>query len=131
MSGLSAEQGDDGQVGRGNRMNGLITPCRSMSLEAAAGKNPVSHVGKLYNALAWEIARTLVTEVKGVEDATVQLLSRIGQPVDQPALVAIELGCHVRMSTAMYLAVQNLAHAHLSAIERTAARLIHGNLPAF
>lgn len=133
VSGLSAEQGDDGQVGRGNRMNGLITPCRSMSLEAAAGKNPVSHVGKLYNALAWEIARTLVTEVKGVEDATVQLLSRIGQPVDRPALVAIELGCHVRMSAAMYRAVQNLAHAHLhlSAIERTAARLIHGNLPAF
>ncbi|MGV6477745.1 methionine adenosyltransferase [Azotobacter vinelandii] len=131
VSGLSAEQGDDGQVGRGNRMNGLITPCRSMSLEAAAGKNPVSHVGKLYNALAWEIARALVTEVKGVEDATVQLLSRIGQPVDQPALVAIELGCHVRMSAAMRLAVQNLVHAHLSAIERTAARLIHGNLPAF
>jgi S-adenosylmethionine synthetase len=43
VTGLSAESGDDGQVGRGNRLNGLITPYRPMSLEAAAGKNPVTH----------------------------------------------------------------------------------------
>ncbi|WP_123722657.1 methionine adenosyltransferase [Pseudomonas lini] len=131
VSGLSAEQGDDGQVGRGNRMNGLITPCRSMSLEAVAGKNPVSHVGKLYDALAWEIARAIVTEVEGVEEATVQLLSRIGQSVDCPALVAIELGCRTPLNEAMRQAVQNLAYAHLSDIERTTARLVRGDLPAF
>ncbi len=34
-SGLSAETGDDGQVGRGNRVNGLITPNGPMSLEAS------------------------------------------------------------------------------------------------
>ena len=85
VSGLSAEQGDDGQVGRGNRMNGLITPCRGMSLEAAAGKNPVAHVGKLYNALAWEIARAIVSEVERVEDASVQVLSCIGRPSGRPA----------------------------------------------
>ncbi|WP_448724228.1 methionine adenosyltransferase [Pseudomonas farris] len=131
VSGLSAEQGDDGQVGRGNRMNGLITPCRSMSLEAVVGKNPVSHVGKLYNALAWEIARAIVTEVQGVEEATVQLLSRIGQSVDCPALVAIELDCRTPLNEAMRQAVQNLAYAHLSDIERTTARLVRGDLPAF
>ncbi len=131
VSGLSAEQGDDGQVGRGNRMNGLITPCRSMSLEAVAGKNPVSHVGKLYNALAWEMARAIIVEVEGVEDATVQLLSRIGQPVDCPALVAIELGCRTPLRVAMRQAVQSLAHAYLSDIERTSARLVRGELPAF
>jgi S-adenosylmethionine synthetase len=42
VKGTSAEAGGDGQVGRGNRVNGLITPCQSMSLEAAAGKNPVT-----------------------------------------------------------------------------------------
>ncbi|MEM0484566.1 MAG: methionine adenosyltransferase, partial [Pyrobaculum sp.] len=47
VTGTSAEHGDDGMTGRGNRANGLITPMRSMSLEAAAGKNPVSHVGKI------------------------------------------------------------------------------------
>ncbi|WLG53626.1 methionine adenosyltransferase [Pseudomonas sp. FP1742] len=131
VTGLSAEQGDDGQVGRGNRMNGLITPCRSMSLEAVAGKKPVSHVGKLYNALAWEVARAIVAEVEGVEEATVQLLSRIGQPVDRPALVAVELGCRMPLSAAMRQAAQNLAYAHLSDIERTTARLVRGDLPAF
>ena len=45
VTGTSAEAGDDGQVGRGNRVNGLITPYRPMMLEAAAGKNPVPHVG--------------------------------------------------------------------------------------
>lgn len=59
VTGTSAEGGDDGQVGRGNRLNGLITPCRPMSLEAAAGKNPVSHVGKLYNILAHKICTVL------------------------------------------------------------------------
>ena len=65
VTGLSAESGDDGQVGRGNRVNGLITPYRPMTLEAAAGKNPVTHVGKLYNVMANRIARALISEVPG------------------------------------------------------------------
>lgn len=44
VTGTSAESGDDGQVGRGNRVNGLISPYRPMNMEAAAGKNPVTHV---------------------------------------------------------------------------------------
>ena len=60
VTGTSAEAGDDGEVGRGNRVNGLITPGRPMSLEAAAGKNPVTHVGKIYNVVAREIAAGLV-----------------------------------------------------------------------
>ena len=91
VTGLSAEAGDDGQVGRGNRVNGLITPYRPMSLEAAAGKNPVSHTGKLYNLLAGRIARRLTEELAAVERAGCLLLSRIGTPVTSPAAVAIKL----------------------------------------
>jgi S-adenosylmethionine synthetase len=40
VTGTSAENGDDGQVGRGNRINGLITPYHPMSLEATSGKKP-------------------------------------------------------------------------------------------
>jgi S-adenosylmethionine synthetase len=65
VSGLSAEMGDDGQVGRGNRINGLITPGRLMSLEAVAGKNPVAHVGKIYNVLANKIANAVHTKGTG------------------------------------------------------------------
>ncbi|TGT59760.1 methionine adenosyltransferase, partial [Mesorhizobium sp. M2E.F.Ca.ET.166.01.1.1] len=66
VTGTSAEAGDDGQVGRGNRVNGLITPCRPMSLEAAAGKNPVSHVGKIYNIAARDIAETICAALSEV-----------------------------------------------------------------
>lgn len=54
--GSVADTGDVGVVGRGNRMNGLITPMRPMSIEAPAGKNPVDHTGKLYGVLANRIA---------------------------------------------------------------------------
>lgn len=91
MTGLSAEAGDDGQVGRGNRVNGLITPYRPMSLEAAAGKNPVTHVGKLYNLLANRIARALVDEVPGVREAYCYLVSRIGRPITEPRIMDLKL----------------------------------------
>ena len=89
LTGTSAEQGDDGQVGRGNRFGGLITPYRAMSLEAACGKNPAAHVGKTYHAAAWDIAENLVADT-GVEEATVRLLSQIGSPVTQPLAAHIE-----------------------------------------
>jgi S-adenosylmethionine synthetase len=91
VTGLSAEAGDDGEVGRGNRVNGLITPYRPMSLEAAAGKNPVSHTGKLYNLLAGRIAGALAEQLPGVDEARCTLLSRIGSPITEPWLGDIGL----------------------------------------
>lgn len=83
VTGTSWENGDDGQVGRGNRANGLITPCRTMSLEAVAGKNPVSHVGKIYNLKAQEIADR-INDIFNVTEVQVQLLSQIGKPINDP-----------------------------------------------
>ncbi len=88
VTGTSAEMGDDGSVGRGNRVNGLITPHRSMSMEAASGKNPVTHIGKIYNLLAREIAKSIHEETG--EYAGVKLLSQIGEPIDDPKLVEVE-----------------------------------------
>ncbi|MEM2907482.1 MAG: methionine adenosyltransferase, partial [Candidatus Odinarchaeota archaeon] len=84
VTGTSAENGDDGQVGRGNRANGLITPFRTMSLEATSGKNPVSHVGKIYNVLAMDIADQIVEKISGVKEVYIRILSQIGKPIDQP-----------------------------------------------
>jgi S-adenosylmethionine synthetase len=86
LTGTSAEMGDDGAVGRGNRVNGLITPFRTASLEAAAGKNPVSHVGKVYNVMALLIAQDIVAKVPAVRDVSVYILSQIGHPLDQPLM---------------------------------------------
>lgn len=91
VTGTSAEAGDDGEVGRGNRANGLITPHRPMSLEATAGKNPVNHVGKLYNVLAREIAESIVLELDAIEAAECVVLSRIGSPVSEPELVDVRV----------------------------------------
>lgn len=84
VTGTSSEMGDDGSVGRGNRVSGLITPYRPMSMEAAAGKNPVSHVGKLYNILARRTADQ-IADVGGVDEVHVYLLSQIGHPINDPA----------------------------------------------
>jgi len=91
VTGTSAEAGDDGEVGRGNRSNGLITPYRPMNLEAAAGKNPVTHVGKLYNLAAGRIAREIVASLPEVEEVYCFLVSRIGHPVLEPQAVDLQL----------------------------------------
>ncbi|AAV46177.1 S-adenosylmethionine synthetase [Haloarcula marismortui ATCC 43049] len=83
-TGTSAEQGDDGSVGRGNRANGLITPNRPMSMEATSGKNPVNHIGKIYNLLSTEIAQSVANEVDGIRQVQMRLLSQIGSPIDEP-----------------------------------------------
>lgn len=88
VTGTSAEMGDDGSVGRGNRVNGLITPHRSMSMEAASGKNPVTHVGKIYNLLSQQIARQVHSETG--KFAQVKILSEIGSRIDQPKKVEVE-----------------------------------------
>ncbi len=91
VSGTSAESGDDGQVGRGNRANGLITPYRPMTLEATAGKNPVSHVGKIYNITASAISRRVVEEVEGVEEAYTYIVSQIGKPINEPQVLEVKV----------------------------------------
>lgn len=91
VTGTSAEAGDDGEVGRGNRASGLITPGRPMSMEATAGKNPVSHVGKLYNVLARSIAESLVTELDAIEAAECMVVGRIGRPINDPPFVDVRV----------------------------------------
>jgi S-adenosylmethionine synthetase len=89
--GTSADDGDCGQVGRGNRVNGIIPLNRPTCSEAAAGKNPVSHVGKIYNLLTYRIADKICQNVSGVREVYVWLLSQIGQPIDQPKVATAQL----------------------------------------
>ncbi len=91
VTGTSAEHGDDGQVGRGNRANGLITPYRPMTLEAAAGKNPVSHVGKTYNVAAREIVNKVVDEYPDLTQVYCYMVSQIGAPITEPRAVNVEV----------------------------------------
>jgi len=90
VTGTSAEMGDDANTGRGNRVNGLITPNRFMSLEAVAGKNPINHVGKIYNVLAFEISKKIYLELSDyIEEVYVRILSRIGYEITNPQIVNV------------------------------------------
>lgn len=90
VNGTSAEMGDDGSVGRGNRCNGLITPNRPMSMEATSGKNPINHIGKIYNLLSTEIAKECCMKVDGIEEMYVRLLSQIGHAIDYPHIASVQ-----------------------------------------
>ena len=131
-TGTSAEQGDDGSVGRGNRANGLITPNRSMSMEATSGKNPVNHIGKIYNLLSTDIAETVVAEVDGIRDLRVRLLSQIGRPIDQPHVA----DAHVVPEEGVALAdleaeVTGIVDRELANVTDITRRAIDGELTTF
>lgn len=130
LLGTSAEDADSGQVGRGNRVNGLISLNRPLGTEAAAGKNPVSHVGKIYNVLAHRTARRICEKVAGVREAQVLLLSRIGSPVNQPQVVSVQ----VRLDSDVGLpdvreAVEALMQRELAGLGRFCADLARGRYP--
>ncbi|WP_029047150.1 methionine adenosyltransferase [Cupriavidus sp. amp6] len=131
VTGLSAEHGDDGQVGRGNRVNGLITPYRPMSLEATAGKNPAAHVGKLYNVLAHQLAARILTDVADLDMVVVRLLSGIGRPIDQPQLVAINVVAEDRLTTVEHDHIREIARQQLADLPTLVKELATGTLPVF
>jgi S-adenosylmethionine synthetase len=91
LLGTSAEDADSGQVGRGNRVNGLISLNRPMGTEAAAGKNPVSHVGKIYSVLAHRIAQKVYHTIEDVREVYVLMLSRIGTLISEPQVATVQI----------------------------------------
>lgn len=117
--GTSAESADSGQVGRGNRVNGLISLGRPLGTEAAAGKNPVSHVGKIYNVLSHKIAEKIYRNVEGIAEVYIQLLSRIGSPVSEPematAQVLLEKGFTLKGVSRQVSAIMEKELSHINA----------------
>ena len=133
VTGLSAENGDDGSVGRGNRVNGLITPYRPMSIEAAAGKNPVTHVGKLYNVLANRIAGEIAREGgEEISEVRVRLLSQIGSPIDHPALASVELSTESEPAHRRWQArAMEITNFELEKIENLTQQIVYGQIAVF
>jgi S-adenosylmethionine synthetase len=93
LTGTSAEDADSGQVGRGNRVNGLIAFARPTGGQAAPGKNPVAHVGKIYNVLSHRLAALIHARCPELLlEVYVHLAARIGEPVDRP-WTAVQVVC--------------------------------------
>jgi S-adenosylmethionine synthetase len=132
VTGTSAESGDDGEVGRGNRANGLITPYRPMNMEAVSGKNPVTHVGKLYNIVARQITEALVEEFAEVTDAYCYLVSQIGSPVSEPSVIDLKLKLHSGAELdAIRFDVEQIVHDRLSSIPKIRNQLLAGLLHVY
>jgi S-adenosylmethionine synthetase len=130
--GTSAEGGDCGQVGRGNRVNGVIPLNRPISSEAAAGKNPVSHVGKIYSLLTHHIAHEVFQRVEGVAEVYVWLCSQIGQPINAPLIassqVILQKGARL---PDVQPAVEAIIERELVGIHEFSKRLVRGELPVW
>jgi S-adenosylmethionine synthetase len=130
LLGTSAEDADSGQVGRGNRVNGLIPVNRPLGTEAAAGKNPVSHVGKIYNVLSHRIAEKLYRGIDGAREVYVYLVSRIGAPIDRPQMAAAQIALQrgLEMRDVSRQAEEIIAH-EFSTIGRFCRELSEGKHP--
>jgi S-adenosylmethionine synthetase len=132
VTGTSAEMGDDGSVGRGNRVNGLITPNRYMSMEAAAGKNPINHVGKIYNLLSTRIADNIASSVDGVKEAYVRILSQIGSPIDHPKAASVQLIMEDGITfESVKPEVESIVDIRLAEIKEVTKAVIKGELCTF
>jgi S-adenosylmethionine synthetase len=130
--GTSAESGDSGQVGRGNRVNGVFPLNRPICSEAAAGKNPVSHVGKIYNLLTHHIANQVYNQVEGIREIYVWLLSKIGEPIDQPVIAS----AHVIMKEGIVFndashEINRVIDYELEHIDRFCEALAYGRLQLY
>ncbi len=128
--GTSAESGDSGQVGRGNRVNGIIPLNRPLCSEAAAGKNPVSHVGKIYNSLTHHIADRIYKQVPEIEEVYIWLLSQIGKPIDHPAIAAAQVVMKPNNSfDSVKREIEEVVNSELENIEKFCNDLAQGKIP--
>lgn len=89
LTGSAVESGDEGAVGRGNRSRGVIPFSRNFSMEAACGKNPVYHTGKLFTAIGDIISQKIYEKYK-VENI-VYCTSKMGDSINNPWNISVEL----------------------------------------
>lgn len=103
-----------------------------MNIESVAGKNPVTHVGKLYSVAARQVAEALVARLPAVESAACLLASRIGQPIARPRLADIRLGlADGEDPTDHRVAVEEVLASELASIPVLWRRVLDGQIPLF
>ncbi|MGY1422627.1 methionine adenosyltransferase [Bacillus cereus] len=87
-TGSSIETGDEGFVGRGNRIGGVISPFRSYTMEGISGKNPVYHTGKMYCVVATDIAHEIYSSTG--DKCEVILIGQSGQSLSRPWKIIVK-----------------------------------------
>ncbi|HVO26865.1 MAG TPA: methionine adenosyltransferase [Candidatus Margulisiibacteriota bacterium] len=129
LTGTSAEDADSGEVGRGNRANGLIAFARPTGGEAAPGKNPVAHAGKIYSVLSHRLAQLIHAQCPTLHEVYVHLAARIGEPVDQPWSAVQVLLAEGVMLGDIEADIRAVVEAELSQFDTFQAQLTQGLFP--
>jgi S-adenosylmethionine synthetase len=101
-------------------------------MEATSGKNPVNHIGKIYNLLSTDIAETVVDEVTGIRELQIRLLSQIGRPIDQPHVADAHVVTEDGVSVAdIEDEVTAIVDRELADVTSVTERAIQGDISTF
>ena len=97
---------------------------RELLLEAAAGKNPTSHVGKIYSVLAVLMARDIHERLDGADEVSVKLQSAIGERTDRPQVAAIEVGSKHGLTDGLRKGAADIADEWLGNVQRVTSLIL-------
>jgi S-adenosylmethionine synthetase len=127
--GTSADNADSGEVGRGNMANRVISITRPAGSEATAGKNPVSHIGKIYNALSFKLAEEIQKAVPDLEEVLVWMYNVIGKPVNEPKAIIIQPISDKELDVAKFeSAIKEIVEQNLNKMDEFCMQLASGKI---
>lgn len=109
-TGSCIECGEEGLVGRGNGVNGVISVFRTHSAEAPCGKNPVYHTGRVYGFLVRKLAM-LIHKNFGFP-CTVIAITQNGGTLIPPHLLSVSLPVKISRGKLQKIIEENLLHSN-------------------
>ncbi|MEM0377615.1 MAG: methionine adenosyltransferase, partial [Thermofilum sp.] len=95
-----------------------------------AGKNPVSHVGKLYNIVAFNAAQD-IAQLDRVEEVYVKLISQIGRPINEPLLSYIGINAPEEIVARVRHKAEEVLADHLDRINRLWEKVLREEVMLF
>jgi S-adenosylmethionine synthetase len=101
-----------------------------MTMEAIAGKNPVSHVGKIYNVMAQQAASD-IAEQEGVLEAYVTFVSKIGSPISQPLLRGVRISGDLQLTSGFESHVNSILDYRLESADSLIEEFAKGRLTIY
>ncbi|MCX6787127.1 MAG: hypothetical protein NTY93_01210 [Candidatus Kaiserbacteria bacterium] len=87
--GSCIECGEEGMVGRGNTISGIISSHRVHTQESWAGKNPVYHTGRVLGFLTSKLARAISTKLN--VKCSVSAMTRCGDSLIPPRFLGVSV----------------------------------------
>lgn len=129
--GTSADNADSGEVGRGNKANQVISISRPAGAEAIAGKNPVSHIGKIYNTLSFKLANDIQQQVPDIEEVFVWMYNIIGRPVNNPKAVVVQplTKNNSELDTSQQAQIREIISSGLEKMDQFCRKLLYDETP--